>query len=337
MNLYMIAACPFVHRVLLACSVRRIGNEQLSRTHIDLDNPPPQMLKINPSGSVPTLEFPDGQGFHESLVIMEFLDSLEAEGPKIYGNSAKQTAHIKVLWENASSKVLSAVQRVIYSFGNINALNSTVDDLKSGWEWLSAHLDNTGGHFFGGSELNAVDIGLAPFLLRLKYVAEVHPGIALPAPRSTADRYLARIAERCIASGVFPDDSIMRESTLKFAHPHRLFKAVQDAPRSLIENPAEAVNAENENLSLWTVEKDKRGYCLKATFKFKSHSDAVNKVKWLHDAQEICDHHTSFTLRDFSTIEILLVTHEPRWGVTQKDLTMAKLLQTYFVIGKLPA
>jgi glutathione S-transferase/pterin-4a-carbinolamine dehydratase len=333
----MITACPFVHRVLLACNVRKIGTEHMRKTLINLDNPPHQMLKINPSGSVPTIEFADGEGFHESLIIMEFLDSLSADGPKIYGDTARQTGQTKVLWEGANSKLLSAVQQAIYSFGNVNTIRSANEALKSGWHWLSDQLEKSGGHFFGGYELNAVDIGLAPFLLRLRYVAEVYPSVEMPTPRSAADNYLARITERCSVSGVFPDEGVMRETTLKFAHPHRLFKAVQEAPRSLIENPVAAVKAENEYLSAWAVEKDEHGFCLRATFKFNSHADAVSKVKWLHDAQEICDHHTSFTLRDFTSIEILLVTHEPRWGVTQKDLTMAKLLQTYFVKGQLPS
>lgn len=337
MNLYMIEACPFVHRVLLACGVRKISRELIQTITIDLDRPPPEMLKINPSGSVPTLIFSDGQGFHESLVIMEFLDSLTAAGPKLYGNTAKECAQTKVLWESANSILLSAVQQAIYSFGNVNSIRSANEKLKAGWEWLNTQLNKSEAPYIGGNDLNAVDIGLAPFLLRLKYAAEVHPSIPMPPAGSRAGAYLVRITEHCLSGGLFPDEQIMRGTTQKFALPHSLFKAVQDAPRTLIDHPHEALKLEAEQLSAWTVEEEGLGFCLKALFKFSSHEDAVNKLKWLHDAQEICDHHTSFDLRDFDSIEITLVTHEPRRGVTHKDLTMAKLLQTYFVKGQLPS
>ena len=59
-------------------------------------------------------------------------------------------------------------------------------------------------------------------------------------------------------------------------------------------------------------------------------------MNWLHDAQETADHHTSLILKDFATVEITLVTHEPRWGITQKDLAFAKAIQAFFTFGKLP-
>ncbi len=335
-KLYMIPACPFVHRVLLACEVRKIGQDQIRKVEIQLDKPPMEMLKINPTGSVPTLEFESGDGFHESLVIMEFLDTLPALGPKIYGDTPKQTAMIKVLWESASNKLLTPLQQAIYSFGNVNNLRAANESLKSAWQWTDAQLNRLGGAYFGGKEMNAIDIAIAPFLMRLKYVAEAHPTIELPPMHSTSARYLSRVSERCGQTNVFPDESVMRETTLKFAIPHSLFKAVQEAPRLLIENPEPVIKALGDELSAWTLERDQHGYCLRAHFTFPTHSDAVTKIKWLHDAQEICDHHTSFVLRDFTNLEITLVTHEPRWGVTQKDVTMAKLLQTYFIKGQLP-
>lgn len=336
MKLYMIPACPFVHRVLLACDVRQIGSELIQRIEIDLNNPPAQMLSINPTGSVPTLEFDDGRGFHESLVIMEFLDSLSATGPKIYGSTPRSVAETKVFWEAVNSKILSPVQQAIYSFGNVNTLKQAREKLNTGWSWLNNELTRRGEKFFGGAEMNAIDIALAPFLARLHYVSDVHPMIELPEANSPSRLYLEHVRQRCARSQVFPAESIMRETTLKFAHPHPLFVDVQTAPRDLIDNPQAAVNAAGELLSAWTVERDQHGYCLKMALSFKSHAEAVEKLKWLHDAQEICDHHTSFKVIDFTNIEITLVTHEPRWGVTQKDLTMAKLLQQYFTKGQLP-
>ncbi|NBW82679.1 hypothetical protein EBR21_13085, partial [bacterium] len=322
--------------VLLACHVRQINNQQIERVDIDLANPPANMLQINPSGSVPTLEFQTGEGFHESLVIMEFLDTLEAKGPKIYGDSARQIAQTKVLWETANNTLLSAVQQAIYSNGNTNSLQTAGKRLSTAWSWLSEKLSAQGSRFWGGNELNAIDVAIAPFLVRLKYAAEIHKQIELPAAQTRAGQYIADISERCRQAGIFPEESVMRETTLRFAKPHPLFIEVQNAGRTLLEDPRPRVKDAGSTLSSWTVDRDAHGFCLSAKFNFKTHTEAVEKMKWLHDAQEICDHHTSFTLRDFTSIEITLVTHEPRWGVTEKDFAMAKLVQVYFSKGSLP-
>ncbi|MFZ9519930.1 MAG: glutathione S-transferase N-terminal domain-containing protein [Silvanigrellaceae bacterium] len=335
MKLYMIPACPFVHRVLLACHVRQINKLQIQSIEIDLNKPPAGMLQINPSGSVPTLEFETGQGFHESLVIMEFLDSLEAKGPKIYGTTPRQIAQTKVLRETANSNLLSALQQAIYSNGNTNSLNAAAKRLATAWAWLDEMLSAQGHRFFGGNELNAIDIAIAPFLVRLKYVTEIHKQIELPNPKTRAGQYLTDITECCRTAGILPEEAIMRETTLRFARPHALFIDVQNASRTLMDDPRPQVKNAGEALSSWSVDRDSHGFCLSATFNFKTHAEAVERMNWLHDAHEICDHHTSFLLRDFTSIEISLVTHEPRWGVTEKDFAMAKLIQAYFNKGSL--
>ncbi|MEY3903500.1 MAG: hypothetical protein RL189_2806, partial [Pseudomonadota bacterium] len=329
--------CPFVHRVLLACDVRKIRESQLEKCRINLAQPPAEMLAINASGSVPTLQFDDGRGFHESLVIMEFLDTLNASGAKIYGENPRSIAETKVIWEAANSNLLGPVQQALYSFGNINLTKLAATQLAAGWSWLDESLKTRGGPFFGGTELNAIDIGMAPFLIRLQFASELFPQVKLPAAESPSGKYLQMLIARCEKSGVFPAQEILRELTEKFSRPHAMFLDIQKAPRTLIEDPKTALAAAGSQLSAWKVERDQHGFCLQATFQFKDHFDAVNKMKWLHDAQEICDHHTSFTLRDFAAVDVLLVTHEPRWGVTEKDLTMAKLLQEYFLKGQLPS
>lgn len=337
MKLYMIPECPFVHRVLLACDVRKISDSQLEKCRINLAQPPAEMLAINPSGSVPTLQFDDGRGFHESLIIMEFLDTLSASGMKIFAADPRSVAETKVILESANSKLLAPVQQAAYSFGNVNAVKQAATQLAAGWAWLDEALKARGGPFLGGEELNAADISMAPFLIRLPFVADIFPQIKLPSAESHSGKYLRKLIARCEESGVFPAPAILREVTEKFSRPHAMFLDVQKAPRSLIEDPESALTSAGSHLSAWKVKRDQHGYCLQATFQFKDHGDAVSKMKWLHDAQEICDHHTSFTLRDFSAVDVLLVTHEPRWGVTEKDLTMAELLQEYFLKGQLPS
>lgn len=332
----MIPTCPFVQRVLIACQVRGISNSTLPLEEIDLSSPPGEMLKINPSGSVPTIELKDGDGFHESLVINEFLDSLPAIGPRLYGSSPAENARMKVLVETATSKLLAPLQQAIYSWGNLNTVRKAQMPLTAGFEWLEKALEKSGGLYLGGAQLNAADVALAPFIVRLKWLYEKHPWCAKPAGKSRAENYISSIT-RCpeVIAGL-PDEESLKTSTQRFLNPHPLLQAVIDAPRELIENPTSYLADNKEKLSAWTLERDDQGFCLSAKFTFKDHADALNKLNWLHDAQETSDHHTSLIVRDFQSIEITLVTHEPRWGVTRKDLAMASAIQAYFTEGRLP-
>jgi len=336
MKLYMIPSCPFVHRVLMACELRGIGSELIQRVEIDLNNPPKEMLAINPSGSVPTLEFAADDGFNESLVIMEFLDSIDTPGPRLYGNSAKEIAMTKIEIEAANSQLLGPIQQALYSQGNINALRASQERIEKGWRWLDESLLRKGGTFFGGTQINAADVLLAPFLVRWTSLLKFIPNLPSPAKGSCADKYLSSIENHPALLKILPSADSLRETTRRFITPHPLLKSVIDAPRSLIGNPTNVLSAQSAALNEWTLEHDGQGQCLKAKFLFKNHSDAVNKLKWLHDTQETTDHHTSFILRDFAHIEITLVTHEPKWGVTEKDLALAKAIQAYFTEGQLP-
>lgn len=336
MNLYMIPACPFVQRVLIACHVRGIEKNRLTSVEINLDTPPMEMLSINPSGSVPTLEYAPGEGFHESLVIMEFLDSMDAFGPRLYGSSSTAAAKTKAAIEVASNKLLLPLQQAIYSYGSVNSLRKSTHQLVGAWKWLDVELSKASGHFFGGTQLNAVDISLAPFIAGWQWLTEKYPELAHPASGSRAEKYIAQIPKHEAVMNSIPSAEIMRSAMLRFLTPHQLLLDAINAPRTLLDNPNSALEAAGQKLSSWKIEHDGQGFCLKGQFRFKTHAEAMSKLNWLNDAQETADHHTSIVMRDFQESDIILVTHEPKWGVTQKDVALAIAIQAFFNEGKLP-
>lgn len=336
MKLYLIPTCPFVHRVLIALRLREISQDTISPVEIDLSQPPQGMLAINPTGSVPTLEIEPENGFNESLLIMEFLDSIEASGHKLFGESPLAVAKRKMVLEQGNGQFLGPLQQILYSQGNINTVRNALSGLAVGCKWLESQLDRSGGSFLGGTSPDAVDVAFAPFIARLQFLPEENSAQLRPVLSQRIAQYFERIASHPAVVASLPKHEVMRSATLRFTQPHPLLQEVITAPRTLLENPEEQLKRAGEPLSFWSVRHDGQGYCLLAKFSFPNHNDAVTKTKWLHDAQETTDHHTSFTLRDFSTLEITLVTHEPRWGVTQKDLAFAKAIQTFFTLGKLP-
>lgn len=336
MKLYLIPTCPFVHRVLIAMRLREISQDIISPVEIDLSQPPRGMLAINPTGSVPTLEIEPENGFNESMLIMEFLDSLEASGHKLFGESPLAVAKRKMTLEQGNGQFLGPLQQLLYSQGNINTVRNALGGFAAGCEWLENQLKRSKGSFLGGTVPDAVDVAFAPFIARLQFLPEENSAQLSPLISQRTAQYFEQIATHPAVVASLPQHEVMRSAALRFTQPHRLLQEVITAPRTLLENPEEQLKIVGEPLSLWRVRHDGQGYCLSAKFLFSNHSDAVNKIRWLHDTQETTDHHTSFTLRDFSTLEITLVTHEPRWGVTQKDLALAKAIQTFFTLGKLP-
>lgn len=336
MKLYLTQTCPFVQRVLIALELRQFDKKQISFVEVDLSNPPQSMLALNPFGSVPTLELQSGVGFNESLVVMEYLDSLAAPGDHLFGSSPSEAARIKALIEESSSKLLGTLQTALYAFGQVNTVRKAARALPESWNWLEYKLAEAKGSYFGGTQMNAVDVALAPFVVRLKWLFEKYPDLPKPSTGSRAENYLHSVSTHPAVVKTLPSEEIVRSSLIRFLNPHPQLQAVIDAPRAIIEDPSSALIEAGSSMSKWTISHDGKGYCLKANFHFKAHGETVDKLTWLHNAQETSDHHTSITMRDFQDVEITLVTHEPRWGVSQKDLALARAIQTYFVEGKLP-
>ncbi|MEY2986532.1 MAG: hypothetical protein RJB13_53 [Pseudomonadota bacterium] len=330
MKLFMIPSCPFVQRVLIGCRVRGISNSQLKTEQIDLSNPPSQLLSVNPTGSVPTLVNEDGSGFHESHAVMQFLDSLDAQGPKLFGISPFEVARTQAQLELLASRVLGPIQQALYTKGNLNLLRTAASQLTQCFEHLDEALKDSGGPFLGGSQLSAVDISLAPFLVRLPILFELYPWIPRPERESRSTAYLDAIRGHEAVQGAMPSEEDIRTSVVNFSLPDTLLSNCINAPRTLLKNQQTAVSESNGSLTQWRVEHDGKGYCLKAKFDFKSHSEAVAFLSWLHDAQETTDHHTSISMYDFQFAEITMVTHEPQWGISEKDLALAKAIQNFF-------
>jgi glutathione S-transferase/pterin-4a-carbinolamine dehydratase len=329
-KLLMIPSCPFVQRVLIAMQLRKITETQIETEVIDLSKPPAELLKVNPTGSVPTLLNKSGAGFHESHAIMQFLDSLEAPGSKLFGSNPFDAARIQALLELNATRILGPIQQALYTKGNMNLLRSAANQLHSCFNHLDEALKSSGGPFLGGQELNALDISLAPFIVRLPFLFEIYPQIGRPTQGSKTEAYIAALrSNKCIVSAMPPEHAV-KKSVEDFSTPSALLSDCISAPRTLLKDQKNAISNAADSLSLWKVEHDGKGFCLKTKLEFKSHAEAVAMLNWLHDAQETTDHHTSFSMHDFQYAEITMVTHEPEWGISEKDLALAKAIQHQF-------
>ncbi len=84
MKLYWSSRSPFVRKVMAfahECGV--VGRIECVRTLVAMTQPNADLLKINPTGKIPTLLVDDGSALYDSTVICEYLDSLH-DGRRLF-------------------------------------------------------------------------------------------------------------------------------------------------------------------------------------------------------------------------------------------------------------
>jgi len=94
MKLYWSSRSPFVRKVMIfAHECGMAPRIECVRTLVSMNRPNSDLLPVNPTGKIPTLELDDGTALYDSLVICEYLDSLH-DGRKLFpaSGTARWTA-----------------------------------------------------------------------------------------------------------------------------------------------------------------------------------------------------------------------------------------------------
>ncbi len=88
MKLYWSSRSPFVRKVMVfAHECGLAGHIDCARTLVAMNQPNTALLKINPTGKIPTLVLDDGSVLYDSTVICEYLDSRHG-GRRLFPESA---------------------------------------------------------------------------------------------------------------------------------------------------------------------------------------------------------------------------------------------------------
>ncbi|MDI6400385.1 4a-hydroxytetrahydrobiopterin dehydratase [Balneolaceae bacterium ANBcel3] len=80
-----------------------------------------------------------------------------------------------------------------------------------------------------------------------------------------------------------------------------------------------------EKVNNWSVEEGK----LTRTFSFSSYKDAVAFMVKVAIEAETVQHHPMLTL-DYSTVMVALITHDAGEKISEKDLNLAKRIDTFY-------
>lgn len=84
MRLHWSPRSPFVRKVMIAAhETGTVARIETVRTRVAMVAPNRALLPDNPLGKIPTLVLPDGSTLYDSVVIIEYLDTLH-DGPKLF-------------------------------------------------------------------------------------------------------------------------------------------------------------------------------------------------------------------------------------------------------------
>jgi glutathione S-transferase len=160
LRIYSMRYCPFAQRTRLVLAHKNIPHELVN---VNLQYKPEWFLVKNPLGLVPVLE-QNGQIIYESAICNDYLDEVYPEN-KLTPDDPYEKAQMKILMERFG-KVVTHYYTVLR---NQAAISEHLPNLHNSYELFENALK---GKFFGGDNLNMLDIHMWPFFEKLEFYAE---------------------------------------------------------------------------------------------------------------------------------------------------------------------
>ena len=142
---------------------------------------PESLLKLNPRGLVPTLEY-QGKPLYESAVVCEFLeDAFPSHGRKLRPDDVYQTAVMRIWSDFVTSRIIPKYFRFLQhqegqaAYSREEARTEFLDSLKE----FTRAMDTTGPYFLGDKPM-VVDFFLAPWAQRMWVFDHFKGGLGIP-------------------------------------------------------------------------------------------------------------------------------------------------------------
>ena len=319
--------CPYCERVDIALKLRKISSETVHIVEAENGIFPENLVTINPNKTFPTFKITSNTGFAESMVIVEYLDSINATGPKLYGDNPEDIAKTKFNLENLQNKVNKYIQWCIYTYNSVVEERKAIEHVSQAFNTLTDILENRNSRFLGGDDLNAEDVYFAPFVLRYLAVQSQNKNLQLPEETSRAGKYFHDISHHSLIRKCVPHTEELALYMKKYNDLKSLnFNNIKNSSRELVTNPGGsliALNSNYKNSIEWQLGKDDKGQFIHTKLKFKNPEIAIKAIQLLNEIQEAANHHASFTMENFSTLKIELCTHKPKYGITEMDFSFA--------------
>ncbi|KAF2031956.1 hypothetical protein EK21DRAFT_99281 [Setomelanomma holmii] len=170
LKLYGSAFCPFVQRVWIS-----LEHKQIPYHYIEVDpyKKPQSLLDVNPRGLVPALRHGPTWSTHESTVIMEYLEDLNA-GPALLPPDPQTRATSRLWSDHVNRHIIPAFYKLLQAQDSDKQIEHATE-LRSQITKLVDAAHPTG-PFFLGPAISFVDVQVAPWMLRLSRVLKPYRG-----------------------------------------------------------------------------------------------------------------------------------------------------------------
>ncbi|KAK5710549.1 hypothetical protein LTR17_018821 [Elasticomyces elasticus] len=191
LKLYAGWFCPFVQRAWTVLEEKKIPYQYIE---VNPYHKPDSLLKLNPRGLVPTLQY-DNKPLYESTVICEFLEDVYPDhAPTLLPKDPYDKARTKIWSDYCTSRIIPSFHRFLQfqPMGDEEGLQAARKDFLDKLREFTKEMDGEG-PFFLGSEPSLIDFVVAPWVMRLWVFDHFKGGLGIP--ESTNDPVWSRFRE----------------------------------------------------------------------------------------------------------------------------------------------
>ena len=150
--------CPYAERARIAAALKKLDHQQVD---IDLTKKPDWFFSLNPNGTVPTFETPDGRSLYESEIVVEALDDLHPEqGVKLLPEDKIDRGIMK-----CKAKLLTVFISVYHEIAYKGINEERAEKFHKELKKLNDELE--GKKFLTGDNISYLDIMVYPHLERV--------------------------------------------------------------------------------------------------------------------------------------------------------------------------
>ncbi|KAI5236572.1 hypothetical protein E4T43_08557 [Aureobasidium subglaciale] len=200
LKLYAGWFCPFVGRAWTVLQEKNIPYQYIE---VNPYHKPESLLKLNPRGLVPTLEY-DNKPLYESTVICEFLEEAYPDhGPKLLPEDPYKRARTRIWTDYCTSRIIPSFHRFLQfqPMSDTKGLEEARQEFLGHLKEFTKEMDSEG-PYFSGKDVGLIDLVVAPWAVRLWVFDHYKSGLNIPeggedsAVWSRFNKWLKAVEER---------------------------------------------------------------------------------------------------------------------------------------------
>ncbi|KAF2702669.1 glutathione transferase omega-1 [Pleomassaria siparia CBS 279.74] len=175
LKLYSGWFCPFVQRTWISLEEKKLPYQYIE---VNPYHKPESLLKLNPRGLVPTLEY-HNKPLYESSVLCQFLeDAYPDREPHLLPADPYDRARTRIWADFVTSRIIPSFHRFLQHQGTDGLAEKQTEFLGYIKEFTK-EMDEQGPYFLG-AEFSLIDIIIAPWAVRLWVFDHFKGGLGIP-------------------------------------------------------------------------------------------------------------------------------------------------------------